>query len=260
MAVQGPWVGSSAVSETGVRWGWEQRIAVRLPGAGWYSELIGRSKEVILELTENTSYNKDWLIDWLRAQGGTPAVINVRGNMVSYSENVPTFEFPADLPNAYVTLNNYSAIWGRGGRGAGGGYRFANNATAGGTAINNQIGGRLRINNAGRIAGGGGGGGTYNEAALIGAVLYGAGGGFPMGAGGAGALAAGAAGSLSGPGAGGTIEYPYAGGSGGWAAQAGVMGVGSVSATPLWPAGGGAAVVGNAPVWRSVGTIYGDRV
>lgn len=259
MDIQGPWVGSSAVAETGMRWGTDQRVAVRLSYNGWYSELIGRSKEVILELTENTSYNKDWLIDWLRAQGGTPAVINVRGNMVSYSENVPTFEFPADLPNSYVTLNNYSGIWGRGGRGAGGGSRFANNATAGGTAINNQIGGRLRINNAGQIGGGGGGGGTYNEVA-IGAVLYGAGGGFPMGEGGAGFFAAGAAGSLSGPGAGGTTGYPEHGGSGGLSARAGVMGVGAVSATPLWPAGGGAAVVGNAPIWRSVGTIYGDRV
>lgn len=46
MAIQNlpAWIGSSAVNETGQRWMSQARPVVRLPSAGWMSEMAGRSK------------------------------------------------------------------------------------------------------------------------------------------------------------------------------------------------------------------------
>lgn len=44
MAVQAGWVGSQAVAETGQRWMSAARTTLRLPAAGWMSEMVGRSK------------------------------------------------------------------------------------------------------------------------------------------------------------------------------------------------------------------------
>lgn len=98
---------------------------------------------------------------------------------------------------------------------------------AGGTAINNGIGTRLRINNNGVIAGGGGGGGGgyYSPFPQM-RLTFGGGGGRPFGAAGA----AGGKCNIRGQGS----EY-----NGGAA---------------------GKAVTGNAPTWTKVGTIYGSRV
>ena len=41
MAVQAGWVGTSAKSETGKAWMGEARLELRLPKAGWMSEMIG---------------------------------------------------------------------------------------------------------------------------------------------------------------------------------------------------------------------------
>lgn len=42
-AVSGGWVGSSAVAETGQRWMSAARTSLRLPAAGWMSEMVNRS-------------------------------------------------------------------------------------------------------------------------------------------------------------------------------------------------------------------------
>lgn len=90
---------------------------------------------------------------------------------------MPCLDFPSSLTNSYISLviNAGVTVYGRGGNGG-------SNAAgaAGGNAINNGIGTRLRITNNGAIAGGGGGGGGGNRGRLV----FGGGGGCPFGAGG----------------------------------------------------------------------------
>lgn len=268
MAITGPWVGSSAVAETGQRWMSTAASQVRLGLPFWMSQLVGRSREVVIDLAANHNYNKDWLIGWMRQQGNAPVVINVRGDMVSYDATVPLFEFPGDLANEYVQLNIHGVtIFGRGGYGVGGttGWVFA--AQQGGPCIHNWIGGRLRINNGGAIAGGGGGGGGQGWESS--GVSAGGGGGRPFGiygrsASGAGVTAYGTDASISSPGTGSRYESSrrsVTGGTGGDVAAGGNPAFGNFESGWRWgPAGGGAAVAGTAPTWQNVGTIYGSRV
>ncbi|EBI5119761.1 receptor-recognizing protein, partial [Salmonella enterica] len=150
------WIGSSAVSVTGQRWMSAARTAVQLSAAGNMSQLAGRSKEIHYSIGANHNYNKDTLINYLKSQGATPVVVTITGDLVSSSSGVPCLDFPSSLTNSYISLviNAGVTVYGRGGNGGvkGGG-------AAGGTAINNGIGTRLRITNNGAIAGGGGGGG-----------------------------------------------------------------------------------------------------
>ncbi|EHK3067560.1 receptor-recognizing protein [Escherichia fergusonii] len=258
MAIQAGWVGSSAVSETGQRWMSAAMQAVRLGRPAYMSAMVGRSKEIHYSIGASNSYNKDTLINWMKAQGSTPVVITITGNIVSHSTGVPCLDFPSSLTNEYVTLiiNSGVTVYGRGGNGG-------SNAAgaAGGNAINNAIGTRLRITNNGAIAGGGGGGGGGNRGKLV----FGGGGGRPFGAGGSSSnMGSGAtAGSISAPGKGsvgsGSLSA-YTGGAGGNVGAAGGRCNTQGNGTEYNGGAAGKAVTGNAPRWDKVGTIYGARV
>lgn len=258
MAISSGWVGSSAVNETGQRWMSAAMEAVRLGRPAWMSAMVGRSKEIHYSIGASNSYNKDTLINWMKAQGSTPVVITITGNIVSQSTGVPCLDFPSSLTNEYVTLiiNSGVTVYGRGGNGG-------SNAAgaAGGNAINNAIGTRLRITNNGAIAGGGGGGGGGNRGRLV----FGGGGGRPFGSGGSSShMSSGAtAGSISDPGKGSVGEgslSAYTGGAGGNVGAAGGRCNTQGNGTEYNGGAAGKAVTGNAPRWDKVGTIYGARV
>ncbi len=252
------WIGESAVNETGQRWMDAAMRAVRVSVPGWMSSMAGQSKEVYYSVGASNSYNKDTLINWMKAQGSTPVVITITGNIVSQSTGVPCLDFPSSLTNEYVTLiiNSGVTVYGRGGNGG-------SNAAgaAGGNAINNAIGTRLRITNNGAIAGGGGGGGG----GVYGRLSFGGGGGRPFGAGGSSShMSSGAtAGTISAPGKGSVGEgslWVYTGGSGGNVGAAGGRCNIQGNGTEYNGGAAGKAVTGNAPTWTKVGTIYGSRV
>lgn len=250
MAIQGPWVGSSAVAETGFRWGWEQRVAVRLPRSGWYSELIGRSKEIHINVGGTTDYNKDWLIGEIRKYGSTPIVVTVTSDLCSYAAGAPTIEFPGDLASEYIHLivNPGVRLLGRGGNGGG---EEGAPGSGGGHAINNQIGGRLRITNNGTIGGGGGGGQAGKQKWSY--RWHGGGGGAPLGAGGYSAHGAGGNASFDSPGGGGGNGT---GAGGGWG-QTGTPIIGSYDrGTPIQAAGW--ALAGQGATWYVRGDIRGN--
>ena len=258
MAISSGWVGSSAVSETGQRWMSAAMQAVRLGRPAYMSAMVGRSKEIHYSIGASNSYNKDTLINWMKAQGSTPVVITITGNIVSQSTGVPCLDFPSSLTNEYVTLiiNSGVHVLGRGGNGG------SNSAGgAGGNAINNGIGTRLRINNNG-IIGGGGAGARYNPFPQM-DMKFGGGGGRPFGAAGAagGGAAAASAGTISAPGKG-TVSGVHYGGDGGDLGAAGKSSYikGGTGGTVHSGGAAGKAVTGNAPRWDKVGTIYGARV
>lgn len=253
------WIGSSAVSVTGQRWMSAARTAVQLPAAGSMSQMAGRSKEVQYSIGANHNYNKDTLINYLKSQGATPVVVTITGDLVSSSSGVPCLDFPSSLTNSYISLviNAGVTVYGRGGNGGvkGGG-------AAGGTAINNGIGTRLRITNNGAIAGGGGGGGAVslkNSYPTNGSC--GGGGGRPFGVGGkigSDSILSGSNASLTTAGTGGTTVQ-YGAGNGGNVGAGGGRGWGKNVYTSAGGAAG-AAVTGNAPTWTKVGAIYGAHV
>ncbi|WP_241218738.1 receptor-recognizing protein, partial [Escherichia coli] len=204
------------------------------------------------------NYNKDTLINYLKSQGATPVVVTITGDLVSSSSGVPCLDFPSSLTNSYISLviNAGVTVYGRGGNGG-------SNAAgaAGGNAINNGIGTRLRITNNGAIAGGGGGGGGGNRGKLV----FGGGGGRPFGAAGVSyVMGSGAtAGTISTPGKGsvgkGSLSA-YTGGSGGNVGAAGGRCNTQGNGTEYNGGAAGKAVTGNAPTWTKVGAIYGAHV
>lgn len=258
MAISGPNIGTSAFNETGQRAMSAARVAVRLVASpGRLSEMIGRSVEVTITLGANHSYDRNDLINKLRALGSTPAVVVVSGDLVAQSTGVPCLEFPSNLPNEYVILRNNATIYGRGGQG---GTVGVNVGQAGGPGILNSFGTRLRIENNGSICGGGGGGGG----ARVGSNLVSGGsGGRPFGPAGLGTgrdSKDGYAATLTAPGAQPPdTRYGSHGGAGGQVGAAGAPGnkvgdqaEGYVGGQP------GAAVYGSAPTWTRVGNIYGS--
>lgn len=264
MAVEGPWVGWSAVSNTGKNWmgGAAQRLRMGIPF--WMSNMIGRSVEVIHTLGADHNFNGQWFRDRCFEAGSAPIVFNITGNLVSYSRDVPLFFMYGDTPNEYVQLNigGGAHMWGRGGQGGWTHSGGDGNGQQGGHCIQNDIGGRLRINNGGVICGGGGGGGGIAYRPHSGANWQdiGGGGGRPFGPGGGGGYSGGAA-SYDGPGGG----YNYGNAHSGQGGDAGANGQNA------WYDGGkvlkvgaggaaGYAVIGSAPTWQNVGVIYGPRV
>lgn len=264
MAVEGPWVGWSAVVNTGQNWmgGAAQRLRMGIPF--WMSNMIGRSVEVIHTLGADHNFNGQWFRDRCFEAGSAPIVFNITGNLVSYSRDVPLFFMYGDTPNEYVQLNIGGGVhmWGRGGQGGWTHSGGDGNGQQGGHCIQNDIGGRLRINNGGVICGGGGGGGGIAYRPHSGANWQdiGGGGGRPFGPGGGGGYSGGAA-SYDGPGGG----YNYGNAHSGQGGDAGANGQNA------WYDGGkvlkvgaggaaGYAVIGSAPTWQNVGAIYGPRV
>lgn len=260
MAISGPNIGTSAFNETGQRAMSAARAAVRLVASpGRLSEMIGRSVEVIITLGSNHSYDRNDLINKLRALGSTPAVVVISGDLVAQSTGVPCLEFPSNLPNEYVILRNNATIYGRGGQG---GTVGVNVGQAGGPGILNSFGTRLRIENNGSICGGGGGGGG----ARVGSNLTSGGsGGRPFGPAGLGTgrdSLNGYAATLSAPGAQPPdTRYGSHGGAGGNVGSAGAPGTRAGDQAEGYAGGAaGAALYGSAPTWTRVGNIYGSRL
>lgn len=261
MAISGPRIGSSAFAETGQRAMSAARAAVRLVARpGRLSEMIGRSVEVTITLGANHNYDRNDLINKLRALGSTPAVVVISGDLVAQNTGVPCLEFPSNLPNEYVHLRVNATIYGRGGNGATAGHR---DGYPGGHCILNNIGTRLRIENNGAICGGGGGGGG----ARIGQNMVSAGsGGRPFGSAGIGEgrdKKDGIAATLSAPGPQPpNTRYGSHGGAGGNVGQPGASGfVSTGGQSTAYPGGAaGHALYGSAPQWIKLGNIYGSRV
>lgn len=259
MAVVGVpgWIGSSAANETGQRWMSQAAGQLRLGVPCWMSQFAGRSREIIHTLGADHNFNGQWFRDRCFEAGSTPIVFNITGDLVSYSKDVPLFFMYGDTPNEYVQLNIHGVtMYGRGGNGG-----SNSPGSAGGHCIQNDIGGRLRINNGGAIAGGGGGGGGGN----YGRLSFGGGGGRPFGAGGSSShMGAGAtAGTISAPGAGSVGEgslWVYTGGNGGEVGSAGGRCNIHGNGTEYNGGAAGYAVIGSTPTWQNVGAIYGPRV
>ncbi|BBG28765.1 tail fiber protein; host specificity [Escherichia phage KIT03] len=264
MAVEGPWVGWSARVQTGDPWMGGAALRLRMGIPFWMSNMIGRSVEVIHTLGADHNFNGQWFRDRCFEAGSAPIVFNITGNLVSYSRDVPLFFMYGDTPNEYVQLNIGGGVhmWGRGGQGGWTHSGGDGNGQQGGHCIQNDIGGRLRINNGGVICGGGGGGGGIAYRPHSGANWQdiGGGGGRPFGPGGGGGYSGGAA-SYDGPGGG----YNYGNAHSGQGGDAGANGQNA------WYDGGkvlkvgaggaaGYAVIGSAPTWQNVGVIYGPRV
>lgn len=251
------WIGESAVNETGQRWMDAAMRAVRVSVPGWMSSMAGQSKEIIHTLGADHNFNGQWFRDRCFEAGSVPIVFNITGDLVSYSKDVPLFFMYGDTPNEYVQLNIHGVtMYGRGGNGG-----SNSPGSAGGHCIQNDIGGRLRINNGGAIAGGGGGGGG----GVYGRLSFGGGGGRPFGAGGSSShMSSGAtAGTISAPGAGSVGEgslWVYTGGAGGNVGAAGGRCNIQGNGTEYNGGGAGYAVIGSTPTWQNVGAIYGPRV
>lgn len=221
--------------------------------------MAGLSKEITITLDANHNYDRNDLINKLRALGSTPAVVVISGDLVAQNTGVPCLEFPSNLPNEYVHLRVNATLYGRGGEGGGNANRRGQN---GGPCILNSFGTKLRIENNGAICGGGGGGGGVKVGQN---VVSGGSGGRPFGPAG---IANGRdkkdgiAATLTAPGP--TppqTRYDTTGGAGGDVGQPGKSGTGTGDSTTIDPVGAaGAAVYGNAPTWIKVGNIYGSRV
>ncbi|WWV92261.1 tail fiber [Escherichia coli phage phiS] len=260
MAVVGVpgWIGSSSVNETGQRWMSQAAGQLRLGVPCWMSQFAGRSREIIHTLGADHNFNGQWFRDRCFEAGSTPIVFNITGDLVSYSKDVPLFFMYGDTPNEYVQLNIHGVtMYGRGGNGG-----SNSPGSAGGHCIQNDIGGRLRINNGGAIAGGGGGGGGgYYSPTKPMKLTFGGGGGRPFGAaGGSANMQSGAtAGTLYAPGSG-SMNDVYNGGSGGEVGAAG--GRCNIRGQGYEYNGGdaGYAVIGSAPTWQNRGAIYGPAV
>ncbi|MCM8228970.1 receptor-recognizing protein [Enterobacter hormaechei] len=253
------WIGESAAQETGQRWMKDAGAALRIGVPFWMSQMAGQSKEITITLGANHNYDRNDLINKLRAIGATPAVVVISGDLVAQNTGVPCLEFPANLPNAYVTLRVNATIYGRGGAGISNGQT---SGQAGGPCILNSIGTKLRIENNGAICGGGGGGGG----ARPGQNMVSAGsGGRPFGpAGIAGGRDSkdGYAATLTAPGA--TppkTRYGTTGGAGGDVGRPGASGTNDGGKITNYPGGAaGAALYGSAPTWTKLGNIYGSRL
>ncbi|WP_432469158.1 receptor-recognizing protein [Enterobacter hormaechei] len=254
------WIGESAAQETGQRWMKEAGAALRIGVPFWMSQMAGQSKEITITLGQNHSYDRNDLINRLRAIGATPAVVVISGDLVAQNTGVPCLEFPANLPNAYVTLRVNATIYGRGGQGGTGGH---GDGYPGGPCILNSIGTKLRIENNGAICGGGGGGAGVRVGGSN--VVSAGSGGRPFGPGG---IAQGRdsingnAATLAAPGAQpAKTRYGSQGGAGGQVGSAGGTGVFPGGQGQLYsPGAAGAALYGSAPTWTKLGNIYGSRL
>lgn len=249
MAIRTGWVGSSAKAETGQAWMSPARTRVRLPAAGWMSEMVGRSVEIIMRTVRDTA-NMDIYTYFGRPTQAAPYILYIDHQMYSNSAGNPamtTGVFPA---GSTLELRIYGAI-----RGAGGNAQARSNSSNG----TGQNGGDALLlnfptkidNSRGYIYAGGGGGGSYAGNHPV-ANIYATGGG------GAGTLAGlsvyatglaagtGASGTATTGGRGGNAGGDLIGGKGGDLGQAGAR-------SPQGSAGGaaGRAVVrnGHAVTW-----------
>lgn len=248
MAVQAGWVGTSAKGETNKASMGEARLELRLPKAGWMSEMIGKSTEVIYINTVNrTQVNIHTLM-------GSPTVANVYvfENTMTISATTQgewalrTGSFPA---GSTLRIINRWAIRGGGGNGG----VLTQNGFAGGTALILDFPATID-NTSGTIWGGGGGGGGAGGDYPIGG---GGGAGVPAGNGGTGTWA-GSAGTSTAGGAGGRRSGTV-GGTGGALGSAGGKGDGA-GAGAGGRGGYSVQTNGNAVSWIAVGDRRGAVV
>lgn len=254
MAVQTGWVGTSAKEETGKAWMSEARLELRLPKAGWMSEMIGQSTEVrFINTVNRTQANIHTLM-------GSPTEPNIyifenNATISAATQNgwaLQTGTFPA---GSTLTIINRGHI--RGGGGNGGGQD--SNAGAGGTALILNFPTTID-NTTGTIWGGGGGGGCNTiefEGAVVAASGGGGGAGIPGGAGGSYKGNWGGAGTAT---SGGSSDHRFgSNGRGGAPGAAGNTGEGRHRQTG---GRGGYSVQGNgnAVTWIAVGDRRGAVV
>ena len=245
MAVNSGWVGTSAKAETKKAWMGEARLELRLPKAGWMSEMIGKSTEVLFINTVNHTQAS------VHALMGSPTVPNIYilENTATISAAtqsgwaLQTGNFPA---GSTLRVINHGHIRGGGGNGGSG-----QDGGAGGTALLLNFPTTID-NTSGTIWGGGGGGGAHVAASLT--RGGGGGGGIPAGAGGSGTLANGSAGGEVNGGAGGASGTERAGNGGS---------VGNAGGSSTRSGGRGGYSVqtnGNAVSWIAVGDRRGAVV
>lgn len=192
------WIGSQAVSETGQRSMYNARAALGLSGAGWMSEMAGKERTVIVNLTgSDHNFNTNNLHQWMvSAAGGSwpdyavwKIVVHGGVQLVSYSAGQPCMWFGGAIKGK-VVIENHGHIFGRGGSGGNvpsADASAAQGGSAGGHAIVREPHITLEVINSGIIAGGGGGGGagyTFSSAGGGRHYAQGGGGGAPFGAGG----------------------------------------------------------------------------
>lgn len=242
MAVQAGWVGTSAKAETGKGWMSEARLELRLPKAGWMSEMIGKSTEVKYTNTTNrTQANIHTLM-------GSPTVPNIYvfENTATISAAtqggwaLQTGSFPA---GSTLKIINRGHIRGGGGDG---GTSKPTAGSAGGSAL--VLNFPTTIDNTSGTIWGGGGGGGGGKGDIGGG---GGGAGSPAGRGGA---VGGYGGTATAGGSGGGT-----GGTGGAAGAAGAAGTGIGRAQG---GRGGYSVQrnSNAVTWIAVGDRKGSVV
>lgn len=209
MAVRTGWVGSSAKEETGKAWMSPARLELRLPKAGWMSEMVGRSVEIVMRTVRDTA-NMDIYTYFGRPTQAAPYVLYIDHLMSSNSSGSPamtTGVFPAGSTLKIINLGHIRGAGGAGGAGRAG--------YAGGTALTLNF--PTTIDNvAGTIWGGGGGGGGYRD--IYGVVGRGGGGaGVVAGTGFAkGTATSGGAGQRHPASTGGTGGAPGSAGAAGW--------------------------------------------
>lgn len=173
MAVTKPWVGSSAKAETGMAWMGDARVALRLPRAGWMSEMVGRSKEI--RFVNNTNRTQANIYALMGSPKEVTTYIFENNATISAATQggwaLQTGAFPA---GSTLTIINRGFIRGGGGNG---GHIDARNGLKGGDALILNF--PTHINNSqGYIYAGGGGGAGASIAA------GGGGAGTPVGMGG----------------------------------------------------------------------------
>lgn len=263
MAIKGPWVGSSAKSETGQSWMIAAGSVIKLYPTFWMSGMVGKSKDINVYIgSSDHNYNQSKLVNAVAAvmpqnqwSGvGLNLYINSGVQLVSDSNGSPCLNLAALSAFSKITLINSGTILGRGGRGKGGANAADDGGSNGGPAI--SIGSannwKVWIDNRGVIGGGGGGGGA--------AMATNGGGGAPFGLKGytkstIGTPATDA--SYGSAGVGGKAG-DNRGGNGGWYGAAGAAGSGSVT-TGGTSAGAAIAYNGGNVTYINAGTMYGSR-
>lgn len=246
MAVTKPWVGSSAKAETGMAWMGDARVALRLPRAGWMSEMVGRSKEI--RFVNNTNRTQANIYALMGSPKEVTTYIFENNATISAATQggwaLQTGAFPA---GSTLTIINRGFIRGGGGNG---GKKGSVRGLNGGDALILNF--PTHINNSqGYIYGGGGGGSAAPRSTTNRVIKEGGGGaGTPAGLGGLGAQNGTA--TTGGSGASGS---PSAG-RGGDVGQAG----GDVAAGDFKGGAAGRAVVRNGHALSWLGGNDGTRV
>ncbi|WWQ13160.1 receptor-recognizing protein [Morganella phage vB_Mm5] len=268
MAIKGPWVGSSAKSETGQSWMIAAGSVIKLYPTFWMSGMVGKSKDINVYIgSSDHNYNQSKLVNAVTAvmpqnqwSGvGLNLYINSGVQLVSDSNGSPCLNLAALSAFSKITLINSGTILGRGGigasggKGAGGGNGVIPDAgSAGGPAI--SIGSannwKVWIDNRGVIGGGGGGGGS--------AIATAGGGGAPFGLKGNNAFGDAATSATYNAAGSGGRAGDNRGGAGGWYGAAGASGSGNL-VQPGNPAGAAIAYNGGNVTYINAGTMYGSR-